>query len=61
ILLQAALFSIVGGATIEEICATVHKSRNTVDARIAKIDSRHIIKDTSAKQYRYRLNSLFLR
>ena len=61
ILLQAALFSIVGGATIEEICATVHKSRNTVDARIAKIDSRHIIKDTSAQQYRYRLNSLFLR
>lgn len=60
ILLQAALFN-GNGATIDDIVKTTKKSRNTIDSRISPIPKEHIIKNTSTRPYRYRLNLMFLR
>lgn len=60
ILLQAALFK-GDGATVEQLVATTGKSRNTIDARLAALPKEHLLKITSTKPYRYKLNTLMLK
>lgn len=60
ILLQASLFS-GEGATVEQIMATTEKSRNTIEARLAKMPKEHLIKVTAVRPYKYKLNVLTLR
>ena len=60
ILLQAALFK-GDGATVEQLVATTGKSRNTIDARLATLPKEHLLKITSTKPYRYKLNTLMLK
>ena len=60
ILLKSVLFN-NEGCTIEEIVKKTGKSRNTIDDRLKRIPQSHIIKDTSSKQYTYRLNSALLK
>ena len=60
ILLRSVLFN-NEGCTIDDIVKETKKSRNTIDDRLKKIPLHHIIKDTSTKQYTYRLNSALLK
>lgn len=60
LLLHSLLFSPYG-FTVEEIVAKTGKSRNTIDNRLNKISSEHIIKDTDTRPYRYRLNAMMLK
>ncbi len=55
VLLQAALFTPLG-ATMQEITATINKSRNTILKRFENIPQSHILKDTSEKPHRFKLN-----
>lgn len=55
ILLQASLFTPLG-ATMQEITSTINKSRNTVLKRLEDIPTSHILKDTSEKPHRFKLN-----
>ena len=56
ILLQAAIFSDFGGATITEIKDTLQKSENTIKSRLKEIPNSHIIITKSSRPYHYRLN-----
>lgn len=49
------------GATVEQLVATTGKSRNTIDARLATLPKEHLLKITSTKPYRYKLNTLILK